>query len=63
MEYITTKQTAEQWGITIRRVQALCVNGQIEGTKRLGQIWIIPEGTPKPVDGRYKNGRKPSCNK
>jgi hypothetical protein len=33
MECITTKQTAGQWGITIRRVPALCVNGRTDGAK------------------------------
>ena len=57
MEYITTAQAAEQWGITIRQVQALCDKGKVNNVKRLGQIWVIPEGTPKPIDGRTKEAK------
>ena len=53
MEYMTTQEAAAKWNITIRRVQALCENGQIDA-KRLGQIWVIPIETPKPLDGRTK---------
>jgi hypothetical protein len=60
LEWITPQQAADKWGITARRVQALCINGQIEGVERLGQVWLIPKDAPKPVDGRTRNGRKPS---
>ena len=36
MEYITPKEAGELWGISERRVQYLCANGQIDGGKRLG---------------------------
>jgi len=54
MEYMTTKEAADMWGIKIRRVQALCDNGKIENATRLGQIWVIPKNTLKPIDGRTK---------
>jgi len=54
VEYMTTQEVAEKWGIKIRRVQALCEHGKIQNAKRLGHIWVIPEGTPKPIDGRTK---------
>jgi len=53
-ELMTTKESAELWGITVRRVQVLCDNGQVNGAVRMGRIWIIPKGTPKPIDGRTK---------
>lgn len=31
IEYITTCEAAEKWGITVRRVQLLCSQGRIEG--------------------------------
>ena len=31
MEYLTTTEAAECWGITPRRVQVLCKSGRIEG--------------------------------
>ena len=62
-DWITAKQAAEAWGISDRRVQVLCANGQIAGVVRLGMGWLIPKGTPKPPDGRSRNGRKPKKNK
>ena len=61
--WITTQQAAEKWGVTIRRVQALCKNGQIDGVMRVGSSWLIPKDLPKPTDGRERNGRKPSSKK
>ena len=54
LEWITAQQAAEKWGITVRRVQVLCKNSQINGVVRLGQAWLIPKDAPKPADGRYK---------
>ena len=43
MEYITPKEAGELWGISERRVQYLCANGQIDEGKRLGgKVWVIP---------------------
>lgn len=54
MEYMTPKEAAEKWGITERRVQALCAAGRVKGAARLGIAWAIPKTTQKPKDGRYK---------
>ena len=54
LEYMTTQEAADLWGIKVRRVQALCENGKVENAKRLGHMWVIPTGTPKPIDGRRK---------
>ena len=54
MDWITTKEAAEIWGITMRRVQALCDNGKIPTATKLGNIWVMPKNTPKPIDGRTK---------
>ena len=51
---MTTKQAAEKWSISDRRVRTLCVNGQIDGAWREGKIWYIPDNAPKPVDGRFR---------
>jgi len=61
--WITPKEAAKEWGISDRRVQCLCANGQVAGVIRLGQAWLIPKGTQKPLDGRSKNGRKPTKKK
>ena len=54
MEYITAKEAAEKWKITVRRVQVLCTQGRIEGATRLGNIWVIPIDAGKPLDGRTR---------
>jgi hypothetical protein len=36
----------------------LCEKGQIGNASRLGSIWVIPKGTPKPIDGRTKQAKQ-----
>ncbi len=52
MEYMKVSQAAEKWGISARRVRVLCSEGKIEGVIRKGNLYMIPENTPKPQDGR-----------
>jgi len=54
MEWVTAKEISLIWGITVRRVQILCDNNKVDGAQKLGNMWVIPKGTPKPVDGRTK---------
>jgi hypothetical protein len=54
MDYITTKEAAEKWGLTERRVQVLCRQGKIPGVARLGWAWAIPKDANKPEDHRKK---------
>lgn len=54
MEYMTVKEAAQKWNITVRRVQVLCAQGRIKGVSRLGSMWAIPKGSPKPKDMRIK---------
>jgi hypothetical protein len=58
MNFLTTKEASILWGITVRRVQALCKNGQITGLERFADRWMIPKGTPKPIDGRTKAAKQ-----
>ena len=58
MDWITTKEAAEVWGITMRRTQALCEKGQVPTAVKLGNMWVIPKGTPKPIDGRTKAAKE-----
>ena len=60
LDFITPAQASEKWGIKVRRVQALCANGQIDGAIQVSRVWLIPKDTPKPPDGRAHNGRKPT---
>jgi Fic family protein len=54
MDLITTKQAAERWGISQRRVRTLCEQGKISGAVRSGKSYVIPTGAKKPTDGRFK---------
>ncbi len=52
MEYIKVTKAAEKWGISTRRVRVLCAEGKIPGVIRKGNLYMIPENAPKPLDGR-----------
>lgn len=58
MEYISTRQMAEKWKISSRRIQILCNEGRIHGAMRVGRTWVIPENTKKPSDQRAMNGKR-----
>ena len=47
--FMTTKEAAEKWNITIRQVQNHCKNGRIKGVIKAGTNWLIPEGTQRPI--------------
>ena len=55
MEYMPTKQAAENWGISDRRVRLLCAEGKIPGAVKQGRGYKIPADAPKPADGRVKH--------
>ena len=57
IDWMTTKEAAVLWGVTVRRIQSLCENGLLDGATKLGDIWIIPKGTQKPIDGRTKEAQ------
>jgi hypothetical protein len=59
MNYIGTKEAAEKWGISERRIQKLCEEGRIPGTVRFVRVWAIPKDAEKPTDGRLK-GNEPN---
>lgn len=48
MELLTTKEIAEKWGISSRRVTKLCTEGRVEGAVFKGAMWLIPDTTKKP---------------
>lgn len=67
IQWLTSEEAGIEWGIKARRVQALCSNGQIPNAVRKGRMWLIPQGTSKPIDGRTRaakqlNGRADTMN-
>jgi DNA-binding LytR/AlgR family response regulator len=59
MEYITVKEAADKWSVSIRWVQLLLKRGRIDGAKRFGWVYMIPSDAKKPEDGRKNNRRRP----
>ena len=52
MGYLTAKQFSKIWGITERRIIKLCSENRINGARKNGMVWEIPEETLKPSDKR-----------
>ena len=57
MGYMSITQAAEKWGITQRRIQALCKEERIPGAIRIGYVWAIPADAEKPKDARVRSGK------
>ena len=57
MEYLTSPEMAEKWGISSRRVSLLCAQDRIEGAIKKGKTWLIPYDTQKPADARYRDNK------
>ncbi len=43
MKYLSVSEAAARWGISGRRIQQLCKSGAIEGAKKEGRSWLVPE--------------------
>ncbi|MDR1159264.1 MAG: helix-turn-helix domain-containing protein [Syntrophomonadaceae bacterium] len=57
MDYLTVKEAGAKWGITGRMVMYYCESNRIPGAEKKGNLWLIPVGTEKPIDGRRKEGK------
>lgn len=42
MKYLSGSEAAALMGITVRRVQQMCKNGEIPGAIKNGRAWMIP---------------------
>lgn len=63
--YITVREVADKWNMSVRNIQNLCAAGKLDGAVKFGNAWAIPEDSEKPQDGRiisgsYTNWRKKS---
>jgi hypothetical protein len=58
MDYISTKEAAQKWDISERRIQKLCEEGRIPGVVRFVRVWAIPKDAEKPLDGRLCSERQ-----
>ena len=57
MGYLSSSQAAKKWNISQRRVQILCSENRVEGAFKVGEVWVIPEHAPKPLDFRMKSNK------
>jgi len=48
MNYISVKEAAAQWGVTIQMVRRYCQKGMVPQVIQENGGWRIPEGTPRP---------------
>ena len=48
MQYMSVKEAAAQWGVTIQMVRRYCQKGMIPQVIQENGGWRIPEGTPRP---------------
>lgn len=55
MEYLTSAQTAEKWGLTKRMVNSLCQKERVAGAYKNGYRWMIPADAVRP--GTDKRGK------
>ena len=61
MDLISAKDAATKWDISQRRVIALCSEGRIPGAQLVGNSWVLPKRSKKPVDARTKTAKAKSC--
>ena len=59
--YKSIKEISEEWGLTPRRIQIMCVEGRIPGAGKIGRTWAIPSDAVRPADGRETTGEYKNC--
>ncbi len=53
----TCKEKALEWNVSPHSVNDMCKKGRIHGAIKEKGSWLIPEDSPKPMDGRVSNGK------
>ena len=53
----SSKQIAEEWGLSKITINDLCNKGKIPGAVKEGRKWLIPDDAVRPVDGRVSSGK------
>ena len=53
----TCKEKALEWNVSPRSVNDMCKKGKIQGAIKEKGSWLIPDDSPKPMDGRVSNGK------
>ena len=60
MDYLSVKEMAELWGVSIRMVNYYLNTGRIQGAIRKSGGWLIPANTPHPTLRSISDGRSTS---
>jgi predicted site-specific integrase-resolvase len=58
MNFVTSMEKANEWGISQRRVAIFCKEGRIKGAQLMGNRWFIPKDAKKPEDPRKTRTKK-----
>ena len=58
MDYISVREAARHWQVSLRLAQRYCAQGRVPGARKIGGSWAVPAGAVKPADPR--RGRDPS---
>ena len=56
--YLTTKQVAEKWNVSERKVSDMCRNDEFENAEKIGGQWRIPEVAVDTVNVTIRKRRK-----
>lgn len=48
MNYLTTAEAAERWGVARQTVLKWIARGKLPSATKAGRDWLIPAATPKP---------------
>ena len=59
MEYITSKEAAEKWGVSERMVRVYCVQERIPDAYQEFETWYIPENATKPIRKKKEASQLP----
>ena len=52
MNFMTAREAATIWGVSQRRVAIFCSEERVKGAQLVGNMWLIPQNAPKPIDAR-----------
>lgn len=56
-DYMSTREAAGLWGMTMASVLRLCNLGRVAGAGKVGHAWIIPKDAGRPYDARITTGK------
>ena len=59
-DYMTAREAAEKWEVSLRWVQRLCKENRIDGAMNINRVWLIPKNAKKPSDARKRKRKKSS---